>query len=75
MEFLEADVNAMMDVWSYKARHNRKFKIQTDKEGGGNLKESPGKEIGVVCDVKRGAICRKEGDVNGSTREKEEMKA
>ena len=56
MEFLEADVNAMKDVWSYKARHNKKFKIQTDKESGGNLKESRGKEIGVICDMKRGAI-------------------
>ena len=44
--------------------------------GGGNRKESPGKEVGVVlgCDEKRGALRKKEGDLNDSTVEKEEGK-
>ena len=39
--------------------------------------ESPRKEVEVVwaCDAKRGVLCRKEGDVNGSSREEEERKA
>ena len=43
----------------------------------GDLKESPEKEVEVVwaCDTKRGELCRKEGDGNGSTREEEERKA
>ena len=38
-----------------------------------NRKESPGKEVEVVsaCDEMRGALRRKEGDGNESTREKE----
>ena len=45
-------------------------------ESGRNRKESPGKEVKVVlaCDQKRGALQRKEGDGNESTREKEERK-
>ena len=46
-------------------------------EVGGNLTEGTGNEVEVVraCDTKRGALRRKEGDGNGSTREKEEGKA
>ncbi len=42
----------------------------------GNHKESPGKEVEVVwtCDGKTGALRRKEGYGNESTREKEERK-
>ena len=44
--------------------------------GGGNRKESPGKEVGVVWTFgeKRGALRGKEGDGNESTGEKEERK-
>ena len=47
-----------------------------DNESWGNRKESPGKEVEVVweCDQKKGALCRKEGDGNESTGEKEERK-
>ena len=36
-----------------------KQKNQEDNESGGNLKDCPGKEDGVVraCDEKRGALC------------------
>ena len=42
----------------------------------GGSKESPGKEVEMVwgCDEKIGALCRKEGDGNKSTKEKEERK-
>ena len=45
-----------------------------DNERGGNGKESTGKEVEVVwaCDEKRGALRRKESDVNDSTGEKKE---
>ena len=45
------------------------------EESGGNCKESTGKEVEVewACDEKRESLRRKEGD--GSTREKEDMKA
>ena len=48
-----------------------------DNESVGNRKESPGKEVEVAwaCDEKRGALRRKGGDGNESTREKEEGKA
>ena len=44
---------------------------------GGNLKDSPGKDVEVVWgyDEKRAALRRKEGDGNESAREKEERKA
>ena len=47
-----------------------------DNESGENRKESPGKEVEVVwaCDEKRGALRRKEGDGNESTREKDVRK-
>ena len=45
-------------------------------ESGGNVEQSPGQEVGAAwaCDENRGALRRKEGDGNGSTREKEERK-
>ena len=38
--------------------------------------QSPGKEVELAwaCDAKRGALCRKEGDGNGSTWDEEERK-
>ena len=60
-----------MDVRSYMARQDTKWK--DDNESGGNLKESPREtEVVWACDAKIGALCREEGDGNGSTREKEE---
>ena len=38
------------------------------------LQKNPGNEAEVVCDEKRGALHRKEGDGNESTKEKEERK-
>ena len=40
----------------------------------GNRKECTGREVEVVCDEKRGALCRKEGNGNESTGEKGERK-
>ena len=39
----------------------------------GEILESPGSEVEVTrtCYAKRGALCRKKGDRNGSTREEE----
>ena len=52
-------------------------KIRNERIRGGNHKDSPGKQVGVLweCDEKRGALRRKEGDGNESTREKEDRKA
>ena len=68
--------NATMDVRSYEAGQDKKWKNKRDNESGGNHKESPGKKVEVVwaCDEKRGRLCRKEGDGNESTWEKEESK-
>ena len=65
-----------MDVRSYEAGQDKKWKNMRDNESGGNQKESPGKEVEVVwaCDEKRGTLRRKEGDRNESTREKEQRK-
>ena len=54
-----------------------KLKELGNNKSWGNLKERPGNEVEVVwaCDAKRGALCRKEADGNGSSREKEERKA
>ena len=45
-----------------------------DIESVGSRKASQGKEVEVVwaCNDKRGALCRKKGDGNESTGEKEE---
>ena len=58
--------NAMMDVRSYEAGQDKKWKNKGDNESGRNRKESPGKEVEVVwaSNEKRGALCRKEGDGN-----------
>ena len=59
----------------------RSYETGQDKKKGGksgrNRKESPGKEVVVVCICnenieKRGTLRRKEGDGNESTGEKEE---
>ena len=65
-----------MDVRSYQAGQNKKWKNKRDIESGGNRKASQGKEVEVVwaCDEKRGVLRRKEGDVNESAGEKEERK-
>ena len=65
-----------MDVRSYEAGHDKKWKNKGDNESGGNRQESPEKEVDVVraCDEKIGALRRKESDGNGSTREKEDRK-
>ena len=49
------------------------YKARQGNESGGNIEESPGREVQLVwaCDVKRRALWR---DRNGSTREKEEEK-
>ena len=54
----------------------RNERIRGATKGGGNYKESPGKEVEVVWagDEKRGTLRRKEGDRNESTREKEQRK-
>ena len=46
------------------------------RENRSSHKESTGKKVEVVraCDAKRGTLCRKEGDGNESTGEKEERK-
>ena len=54
-------------------------KIRTERmrdNGGENRKESTGNEVGVVlgCDEKRGALRKKEGDLNDSTGETKEGK-
>ena len=53
------------------------MKESGDNKNGTNLKDSTGKNVDVVwsCDAKIGALHRKEGDGNESTREKEERKA
>ena len=37
-----------MDVRSYEAGQDKKWKNKKDNESGGNHKESPGKEVGVA---------------------------
>ena len=67
-----------MDVRRYEAGQDKKWKTKGDNKSGENRsKESPGNEVEVAwaCDEKRGALRRKEGDGNESTREKEERKA
>ena len=68
--------NATMDVRSYEAGQDQKWKNKRDNESGGNHKESTGKTVEVVraCDAKRGTLRRKEGNGNESTGEKEERK-
>ena len=68
--------NATMDVRSYEAGQDKKWKNTKDNQSDGNHKESPGKEVEVVwaCDEKRETPRRKEGDGNESTGEKEERK-
>ena len=69
--------NATMDVRSYEAGQDQKLKNKRDNESGGNHKEITGKKVEVVwaCEEKiRGILCRKEGDGNESTGEKEERK-
>ena len=68
--------NARMDVRSYEAGQDQKWKNKRDNESGGNHKESTGKKVEVVwaCDAKRGTLRRKEGNGNESTGEKEERK-
>ena len=62
-----------MDVRSYEAGQKKMKERGITK---GNRKESPGNEVEVVwaCDEKRGALHRKGGDGNESTREKVERK-
>ena len=73
--------NATMNVRSYEVGHDKQLKntrnIESGEiESGGNRKASKGKEVEEVwaCDDKRGALGRKEGDGNESTREREERK-
>ena len=68
--------NATMDVRSYEAGQDQKWKNKRDYESGGNHKESTGKKVEVAwaCDAKRGTLRRKEGDGNESTGEKEDRK-
>ena len=68
--------NATMDVRSYEAAQDQKWKNKRDNESGRNHKESTGKKVEVVwaCDEKRGTLRRKEGDGNETTWEKEERK-
>ena len=66
--------NATMDVRSYEAGQDQKWKNKRDNESGGNHKESTGKKVEVACDANRGTLRRKEGDGNESTGEKEERK-
>ena len=67
-----------MDVRSYEAGQDQKWKNKRDNESGGNHfhKESTGKKVEVVwaCHEKRGTLRRKEGIGNESTGEKEERK-
>ena len=65
-----ADVNWLLNGLAYNIYFSQ-------NESGGNRKESPGKEVDMVrtCDEKIEALCRKEGDGNESTEEKEERKA
>ena len=65
-----------MDVRSYEAGQDKKWKNKRHNKSGGNRKENPGKEVEVVraCDEKRGALRRKEGDGNESIGETEERK-
>ena len=65
-----------MNVRSYEAGQNKKWKHKRDNESGGIHKESQGKEVEVVwpCDEKRGTLRRKEGNGYESTGEKEERK-
>ena len=66
-----------MDVRSYGAGQDNKWKNKGDNDSGGNRIESLGKDVEVVLasDEKRGALRRKEGDGNEGTREMEERKA
>ena len=68
---------AEMQIYRYEGVQDKKWKNKRDNESGGNCQESTGKEVEVVwaCDVKRGALRRKEGDRNETTKEKEERKA
>ena len=52
------------------------MKIYMGQQKWGNHKENPGKEVEVVwaCDEKKGALCRKECNGNGSERETEDKK-
>ena len=61
---------------SYDAGQDKKLNNKVDNKTGENRKERPGKEVEVVwvCDEKRGALLRKEGDGNVSTGEKEHRK-
>ena len=63
-----------MDVRSYEAGQEQKWKNKRDIESGWNHKESTGKKVELVwaCDAKRGTLRRKKGDGNESTGEKEE---
>ena len=58
-----------MDVRSYEAGQDQKWKNKRDNE-------STGKKVEVVwaCDETRGTLRRKEGNGNESTGEKEERK-
>ena len=55
----------------------RNVSIRGTTKEGEIAKKSPGKEFEVVrtCDEKRGALRRKEGDANETTRKKQERKA
>ena len=66
--------NASINVRSYEAGQDQKWKINRDNESGGNHKESPWKKVepAWACDEKRGTLRRKEGDGNEGTGEKEE---
>ena len=68
--------NATMDVRSYEAGQDQKWKNKRDNESGGNHKESTGKKVEVVwaCYSKRGTLRRKDGNGDESTGEKEEKK-
>ena len=71
------NANATMDVWSYEAGQENKLINRGGYNAcGGHRNERPGKEVEVVwaCDEKRGALRRKEGDGNESTREKDMRK-
>ena len=52
-----------MDVRSYEARKDKKWKNKRDNESGGNLKGSAGKEVaGKEVEVMSGTLRRKESD-------------
>ena len=74
---IREQIQTVIQLYGNLKIRNEIIRLKRDNESVRNFKESPGKEVDVVwsCDAKRGALCRKEGDGNESTREKEERKA